>query len=254
MQPVKYYSQQGEDILLDRFFGSKSTGFFVDIGAFDGIHLSNSYAFELRGWSGICVEAAPDYYRLCVKNRPRSRCVHAACVAQGQGMIEFQLERGGLFSSLKTDPKFVAETFARMKVSFGGFQTIRVPAAPLNAVLEGETRPIDFLSIDVEGTELDVLAGVDLDRFNPRLLLLEANTPAERQGVDDYLGPRGYSLGRSMNWNHFYVRTAEDRHALQGITISGRLERPPHPLDRTHDKFGYALDPNVFWPPADVKA
>jgi len=73
-QLPEYFSHRGEDALLDKFFGFKDSGFFVDIGAGDGIHLSNSYAFERRGWTGLCIEAAPELFGRCVKNRPRSHC------------------------------------------------------------------------------------------------------------------------------------------------------------------------------------
>jgi hypothetical protein len=75
-----FYSQNGEDYLLSQFFNLKNDGFFIDIGAFDGIHLSNSYTFEKKGWRGICVEANPKYFEICKENRPKSICLNLACV------------------------------------------------------------------------------------------------------------------------------------------------------------------------------
>jgi len=68
-KPKRYYAKYGEDFVLWSFFNSQKHGFFVDIGAFDGVYLSNTYSFELRGWEGICVEANPEYTRLLNKNR-----------------------------------------------------------------------------------------------------------------------------------------------------------------------------------------
>jgi FkbM family methyltransferase len=243
-----YYSQQGEDALLDYFFAFKPSGYFVDVGAFDGTHLSNSYIFEQRGWSGLCIEPTPPYYELCVKNRPGSRCVRAACVSSEKGDVTFQFERGGLFSGISADAGFVRDTFQRAHVPFRGFESMQVPAATLNSLIGNGVSEVDFISIDVEGTEAEVLTGLDLDRYKPRVLVLEANTAAEKQALDEYLVPRGYRLARSMNWNHFYVSSEADRALLRSIEFSARLARVPHPLDPLHSRFGYPANPLVNWP------
>ncbi len=245
---VEYFGQNGEDCLLDTFFGFKRSGFFVDVGAFDGIHLSNTYVFEKRGWSGICVEAARPYYEMCAANRPRSRCVHAACGAQEHEAVEFQFERGGLFSGTKVDAEWVSDTHARLGVPFAGFERAKVPGTTLDRLLGDGVREVDFISIDVEGAEIDVLAGCDLDRYRPRVLVIEANSQAEREGIDDYLAKRGYRLARSIAWNHFYVRSKQDQRALRAITVSAKLARPHHPSGLLHDRFGYPASPYVYWP------
>jgi tetratricopeptide (TPR) repeat protein len=89
-----YRSRNGEDALLDESFGFKPSGTFIDIGAGDGVHFSNSSVFEKCGWSGICIETRPALFELCAMNRPRSRCcreiasgiVHAR---SGTGKIDF---------------------------------------------------------------------------------------------------------------------------------------------------------------------
>src|ERR1043166_2731273 len=60
----KLFSQLGEDCLLAIFFDFKNHGFFIDVGAFDGVYLSNTFAFERLGWSGLCIEAMPEYFDL----------------------------------------------------------------------------------------------------------------------------------------------------------------------------------------------
>ena len=226
-----YFSQQGEDYILDAFFGFRPTGFFVDVGAFDGVHLSNSYIFEQRGWSGLCIEAAPIYFDLCAQNRPGTRCIHAACVAVEGGPVEFRFERGGLFSGVKADPNNVTREFASKGIRFEGFENISVPSCTLNAVLGGSVSEIDFVSIDVEGSEIDVLNGLDLDRYRPRVLLLEANNNPALQALDAHLAPRGYHRARSIRWNHFYARDRNDILNLRAVSGSGRLKKTPHPVD-----------------------
>ncbi len=65
----RYYSQYGEDFILWNFFDYKEHGFFIDVGAFDGKHLSNTLSFEEHGWKGICIEPVSEYFppsgRIC---------------------------------------------------------------------------------------------------------------------------------------------------------------------------------------------
>lgn len=87
-----YYSQYGEDLILDQFFKAKNitNGFFVDVGALDGIHLSNTYKFEQDGWNGICIEPHKQYFGLICKNR-KSINYNVACGNKNQDNIEFFL-------------------------------------------------------------------------------------------------------------------------------------------------------------------
>ncbi len=80
-KPIKYnyYGQHGEDYLLWHLFDFRRTGFFLDVGAHDGVALSNTKSFEEAGWTGICVEPIPEVSDTC--RRVRRRVVCAACVA-----------------------------------------------------------------------------------------------------------------------------------------------------------------------------
>jgi FkbM family methyltransferase len=243
---ANYFSQQGEDYLLDAFFGFKPSGFFVDVGAFDGVHLSNSYIFEQRGWSGICIEAAPLYFEMCARNRPGTRCVHAACMAVEGGPVEFRFERGGLFSGVKANPADVAGEFASKGIAFGGFEHIRVPSCTLDVLLDGGRMEIDFISVDVEGSEIDVLSGIDLERHRPRILLMEANTYPALHALDAYLAARGYRRARSMRWNHFYAVSDADIARLRAVEGAANLKQVPHPLDPALNPLSFPSGPLKF--------
>ena len=233
---VNYYSQQGEDRLLVEFFNHKRTGFFVDVGAYDGVYLSNSYTFEKMGWTGVCVEACREYYELCVANRPRSKCYHAVCLDRECAQVKFRAERGGLFSGVNTDEAHANFCYRENHIHFDGFRTVELPATTLDMLLSGYGGEIDLVSIDVEGAELAVLKGFNLDRFKPRVLLIEANTFAHRIQLDTYLSDHGYRLARSKVVNHFYVRSEEDARTLRAITFTIKLEQPPHPLGDTYGR------------------
>ena len=73
------YSQLGQDLAVIDFYKEKKDGFFVEIGAVDGIEISNTYLLETKyNWKGICVEAIPDKFEKLVKNRPNSKCISKA--------------------------------------------------------------------------------------------------------------------------------------------------------------------------------
>ena len=166
----RYYGQHGEDYILWQVFKDKKSGFFIDVGAFDGIHLSNSYLFELAGWQGPCIEAYPEYFALCQQNRPGSICIHAACLDdKGRETVTFYAERLGFLSSVEGDYEDVARRYQGRGLEFDGFQKIKVPAMTLDRILVSlQAQPkIDFVSIDVEGSELKVLQGFDLERYRP---------------------------------------------------------------------------------------
>jgi FkbM family methyltransferase len=169
-----YFSQNGEDFLLWTFFQSKQAGFYVDVGAFDGIHLSNTLLFEQQGWEGICIEPHPQYFDLCRRSRPHATCLNLACVSDdSQAVVEFYTEDLGLLSGILAGrDEDVRRRYTRRGLEFKGFSKTLVPASTLNNVLStyaSDRLKIDFISIDVEGTELEVLQGLDLSRFRPRI-------------------------------------------------------------------------------------
>ncbi|QDV43241.1 hypothetical protein Enr13x_30960 [Stieleria neptunia] len=229
---MKYYSQFGEDYLLRRVFKEKSKGFYIDVGAHDGINLSNTYLFENLGWSGLCVEANPAIFELCRKARPNATCVNAACMGSAnRNSIELYTDPSGFYSgtdSASTRESAEAAFRARGEPS-PRISSITVPATTLDKILEqafpGRVE-VDFLSVDVEGAELEVLKGFDIGRYRPRLMVLEANSKEEDQMLDEYAVSRhGYTKARRMYVNNFYVRDPEDVALVANTWVKCRLAR-----------------------------
>jgi FkbM family methyltransferase len=237
---LRYYGQNGEDAILWRFFNgffTGSRGFYVDVGAFDGVYLSNSLVFEKAGWYGICVEALPQYAELCRQNRPGAKVVAAAVVADGRDTVELRSDPTGLFASQTPDTKVVAGHYKGWGFQEPEWDRVTVPAISLNKLLEG-TPPIDFLSLDIEGGETEVLSTLNWERYRPRVLLLEANTAEERRALEETLAPAGYRLARSLNWNHFFTAPA-DVARLRRVHAVVWLQRPAHPARPELSAIGY---------------
>jgi FkbM family methyltransferase len=161
-----YYAQWGEDRWLVENLVPPLSGVFVDVGAGDGVRGSNSLYFENLGWHGLCVDADPRNH----EPLRRRRCAIATCgvsVAAGPrkfGMCAYKPSWSGLDRS---GPDY-------LKVS--------IMCETLNDLLaEHEIREIDLLSIDVEGTELDVWRSFESDRHQPSVVIIEFdNTHPDR--------------------------------------------------------------------------
>jgi len=97
---MDFYSQHGEDFLLNKIFGGKKNGYFVEIGCLDGIEFSNTYHFERKGWRGCCIEAHKDFIDSLRKNRPKSAIVHCAVGEEDRDNVTFYANKVGSLSTL----------------------------------------------------------------------------------------------------------------------------------------------------------
>jgi FkbM family methyltransferase len=208
--PVEFRSQYGEDALLWDFFAGQLDGFFIEVGAFDGYTYSVSYAFECIGWNGLLVEAIPERFAECVKRRPHSRVVHAALSRRGSaGTAEFTVTEdhfGGMCSYLHP----VQEHVESEPVKASKRRTVRVPLTTMNDLLADHKGEIDFASIDVEGAELLLLDGFDLDRYKPKMVLLEDSKVGTGDGnplLLKVMEQRGYKEVSRLAVNRLFARS-----------------------------------------------
>ena len=231
---MEFYSQFGEDYLLYSLFRSETDGFYVDIGAFDGIHISNSYIFEQLGWPGICVEAHPDYFPMLQRNRPGATCVSAACVGAGQpASVPFLKEELGLLSGIRADETADMERrYALRGMNFTGFETVEVPALTLNEILEQHTagrRRISFVSIDTEGNEPDILRSLDFSAWQIDAFVIEANSDSVRRELAAFMRANHYWLARRLNCNLIFVRRLDDANFLHYRRVDCTIADTLHP-------------------------
>lgn len=193
---ARSYSQEGEDMVLRRIFEGKETGFFVDVGAHHPRRFSNTYFFYRQGWTGINIDAMPDSMLAFQKMRPRDINIEAA-IAKEEGRLTFyifdepalntfdsrlaELHQKNSAHRLVTEKQIVTQTL-------GQIVRQRLPAG----------QRVDFLSIDVEGMDLEVLESNDWAVCTPDCILTESlgegleNLTGSR--LNDFLSKKGYAL------------------------------------------------------------
>lgn len=211
--PIAFTSELGEDHFLWDLFDRRCDGYYIECGAFDGKTLSVTYPFEALGWTGLLVEALPEPYKHCLAARPHSRVVHAALSRRGStGSTTFTIvgddAQAQMLSFLTTNDPHRRNLRKRRDDAVA----VTVPLADMDAVLTDNHPPIDFAVIDVEGGELDLLHGFDLDRHRPRVLLVEDLSNGKDPRVAMDLARRHYTRVTSLGRNDVYIRS--DEHAL----------------------------------------
>lgn len=229
VMPWISYAQNREDVLLRRVFGDAPSGFYIDVGACDPVHLSITKHFYDLGWRGINVDASPPAWARMKADRPRDVNLNVG-VSNRKGSMTFYRAiadaHGGDASGLST---FVAEEVEVHKRAGFVFEELVTPVTTLAAICEEHVRgPIDFVSIDVEGHEREVLEGADLRRYRPRVVLVEATRPKSdeptHQRWEGLLLEADYLFATFDGLNRYYVR-AEDRDVIPKLTV------PPNVFD-----------------------
>lgn len=181
------------DDKLDQHLGIAG-GFFVEAGAFDGYLQSNTYFLErVRGWRGLLIEPVPFLANEARRERPAATVVNCGLVAPDFPDPMIELQYGGtmtIVASADDAEGWAAGAQANMALDEPP-HVIRVPARTLSSVLDAVGAPqVDLLSLDVEGYESDVLAGLDFERHAPRYILAEVDMKNAREQVERVLRER----------------------------------------------------------------
>jgi FkbM family methyltransferase len=189
-----------EPRLVREFFGGARSGFFVEVGANDPHALSQTWHLETLGWTGVLIEPQPDMAAKLVSARAAA-VFAAACTSPENAGRTMPLYVAGPLSSLSRD---------RMAYGAQPELVIEVPTRTLDSILEeaGAPAPIDFLSVDVEGHELEVLRGFSFTRWRPRLIVVEDHV--EGLAKHWFMQSNGYRLIRRVGHNGWYVPRDSD--------------------------------------------
>lgn len=165
-----HYSQTGEDIIIN-FFLPIQKGFFVDVGCNLPIAYSNTFKFYLDGWRGISIDANAELVALHSKVRKKDTVLSEA-VSDGVHKVIFYKSKSPEVSTID------AETFEdwNAKWEFDKNDQIELMTTTLNAILQKNLpkgQSIDLLTIDVEGHDFQVLKGINLEKYRPKLIVVE---------------------------------------------------------------------------------
>ncbi len=218
----KYASLNGLDKKLEKYLDFDG-GYFVELGANDGITQSNSLYFEKhRNWRGLLVEPAPQNFLKCRQNRSPSNSIYcAACVSFDYRQEFVRIAYSNLMSTPVGLDSDIKDPHAHAKLGgqfLGNGETVfefGAVARTLNSLLldAGAPRLIDFLSLDVEGAELEVLKGVDHQAFRFKYLLVECRNFTR---LNDYLQIHGYRFVEKLSEQDYLFAGSEPPGALGG--------------------------------------
>lgn len=194
---MKYHSQWNQDqFVYENYFKDLKSGYFVDVGAHDGIDGSNSLFFESIGWKGLCIEPIYDVYKNLKQNR-KCECVNG-CVYSNSGFVEFTRLKGytEMLSGITNcyPPEHIKRIENEINVQGGSMEIIKVPCYTLTELLLNRNiTHVNFLSIDTEGSELEILKGIDFNLITIDVITVEINYANENSRIlQDHLLTNGF--------------------------------------------------------------
>lgn len=202
-----YFSQFNQDKFLNEVvFSNKKNGFFIDIGAHDGVSYSNSLFFErFNNWSGICVEPNPVVFNKLVLNRKSINL--NVCIGSKNKKVKFtQIEGYSEMLSGVTenyDERHIQRINNDILLKGGKKSEIEVDMISLDSVEGLKNRKIDFISIDTEGNEYDIVHSINFDLLDIKSLVIENNYKDNRMAA--YLNFFGFELIYKLDCDEVFL-------------------------------------------------
>jgi FkbM family methyltransferase len=202
--PIYYrhsYSQEGEDMILARIFEDKSQGFYVDVGAHHPQRLSNTYYFYLKGWHGINIDAMPG--SMVTFNEIRSRDINLEiAISNYQKNLTYYGFNEPALNSFSQD---IANQYSQLDGYKIVFKKL-IKTSTLSEILDEylpQNQNIDFLNIDVEGMDYEVLKSNDWSKYRPQIVLIEE---LNSFSIDELSQSKVVSFMQENNYQ-FYCKT-----------------------------------------------
>jgi len=205
------FSQEGEDLILSRLIGDKKNGFYIDIGAHHPYRFSNTFKFYLKGWRGINIDPLPGSMILFNKYRPNDINIEVAI-----NNFEENEQYYFMFAepALNTMNEDVAVSRMNSIPEDKIINKILVKSYKLETLLDkylSAEAEIDFITIDVEGMDFDVIKSNNWNRYRPKYLIIESirSTIIDdlQSDVSIYLNIRGYDLTAKTANSLIYIRS-----------------------------------------------
>ena len=200
------FSQNREDLVIDKLLDYREKGFYVDVGAFDPTRFSNTKRFYLRGWNGINIEPNPLRYKKFIKERSRDINLNIG-ITKKPGMMSFYM----MFPETLSTFSFKEMKF-RLSEGYKLIKKISVETDTLVNVLNkfAKKRSLDFLSVDTEGFDLEVLESSNWSKFRFRLVCAETGQSDGKGKVFSFLKRNKYKIVYRNSINSIFINFEGD--------------------------------------------
>lgn len=201
--PKPTFSQINQDLAVLTYYNNKKNGYFVEIGASNGITLSNTYLLETTyNWKGICVEPIPKMFNELVINRPNSKCYNMAVYNMSNTMLNFDIANNNtLLSGIST------HIDKHKNIVDDNKKTIIVNTITINDMLDNASAPniIEYLSLDTEGSEYEILKELNFNKYHFGLIDVEHNfIEPRRTNIRNLLTSHGYVFLKENQFDDCY--------------------------------------------------
>ena len=213
MQGMKgSYSQKGEDLELDKLLKGKKIGFYVDVGAYDPHRFSNTKRFYLRGWNGINIEPDPINYKKFLDDRPRDINLQIGVGSSDKKLKFYRF----IPDTLSTFSKSEADNYVTQGYKLVEKLNIEVKKLSDIFAKHANKKTIDFMSVDTEGFDFEVLKTNNWKKYAPKYLCVESFTHHMHGGekheydhIREYLEEQGYKRVYENGLNCIYKYTGK---------------------------------------------
>ena len=207
--PSKNYAQLNQDLIAIIFFRlyPSTSNFFLDIGAFDGVGFSNTHLLFEQGWRGICVEPVlKNYQKLESLYQGTNVVTVRAAATDYDGEMELNVATIPWAKDWGSDVSSSSDDAVEHWPDYS-WNKETVPAMTINTIMKkNNVSHVDFVSIDVEGHEISVLHGFDLQKYNPFLLVVEYSSTKERNELIHYMKHQGYASWVDNGQDIFFIQ------------------------------------------------
>jgi len=179
------YSQYGEDLIVDKLLGHQKKGFYVDIGANHPFKFNNTFMFYKRGWRGINVDPNPSTKMIFDAIRPNDFTYNCG-IAKKAGLLTFHIFADNMYSTFSDK-----EALQNLRDGKQLIHSLKVDVLPLKSLLRSvDCRKIDFLSVDTEGFDFEVLKSNDWTKYKPTVICVEGHD--DIADIKKFLVEKGY--------------------------------------------------------------
>lgn len=195
--------------IYEKYFGEKTDGYYVEIGAYDGYEWSNTWGLMALGWSGLAVEPNPSMFDQLLQNcSEKITCCKVAVGKNASCLLRIS-------GAISTTSEEQTDIYRECEWYSGNEPMVEVPMVTLNKLLEDMQSPENFevLVIDTEGTEFEVLETFDIDKWKPKMVIVEAHELHPTKGfnrhapsINEYFEKHHYTKIYCDIINNIYVK------------------------------------------------